>query len=289
MSWFSFHGGHSGQFCAHAKGTLREVVERAIALGFTHYGLSEHAPRFRDVDLYPGEEALGTTGLERAFQAYVAEAIALRSEYGDRIELLIGFETETLPPVIWPDTMRRLREENPFDYMVGSVHDIDGRWVDFSRAETERLKADLGGPEALHLAWFQQMTAMVEALRPEVVGHIDLIRKFEPRGFAFGPRALLAAERLLEAVRATGGVLDLNCAPVRNGYGAAYPQPALLDMAERMGVGVTLGDDSHGPETVGVGLEASLAAAATAGYRSIQCLSAKRGWETVPIERVSRP
>jgi histidinol phosphatase-like PHP family hydrolase len=44
MSWFSFHGGHSGSFCRHAKDDLVDVVERAIALGVTHYGLSEHAP-----------------------------------------------------------------------------------------------------------------------------------------------------------------------------------------------------------------------------------------------------
>src|SRR5438105_7706030 len=63
MPWFSYHGGHSGQFCRHAKGELEAVVERAIATGFTHYGLSEHCPRYRSEDLFPGEEDLGPAGL----------------------------------------------------------------------------------------------------------------------------------------------------------------------------------------------------------------------------------
>ena len=28
MPWFSYHGGHSGQFCRHAKDMLAAVVER---------------------------------------------------------------------------------------------------------------------------------------------------------------------------------------------------------------------------------------------------------------------
>ena len=46
---------HSGQFCLHAKGTLEQVVQKAIEKGFLVYGLSEHVPRSRLEDLYPEE------------------------------------------------------------------------------------------------------------------------------------------------------------------------------------------------------------------------------------------
>ena len=46
---------HSGQFCKHAFSTLEEVVLRAIEVGFTHYGLSEHMPRYQPEDLYDEE------------------------------------------------------------------------------------------------------------------------------------------------------------------------------------------------------------------------------------------
>lgn len=51
---FSLHS-HSGQFCKHALCTLEEVVQRAIEVGFTHYGLSEHMPRYEAEDLYDEE------------------------------------------------------------------------------------------------------------------------------------------------------------------------------------------------------------------------------------------
>jgi histidinol-phosphatase (PHP family) len=50
---FSHHS-HSGQFCKHAKDTLEEVVQTAIARGMRTFALTEHMPR--DVeDFYPEE------------------------------------------------------------------------------------------------------------------------------------------------------------------------------------------------------------------------------------------
>jgi hypothetical protein len=52
---------------------------------------------------------------------------------------------------------------------------------------------------------------------------------------------------------------------------------------------VTLGDDSHGPEGVGVGLDACLRAIADAGYREVHYLTRDAGELTLkhaPIEEV---
>lgn len=46
---------HSGQFCKHATGNLQDVIKTAIQKGFISYGLSEHMPRNRSIDLYPEE------------------------------------------------------------------------------------------------------------------------------------------------------------------------------------------------------------------------------------------
>jgi histidinol-phosphatase (PHP family) len=48
------HHSHSGQFCGHAKDTLEEVVQAAIAKGFHSFALTEHIPRPFE-DFYPEE------------------------------------------------------------------------------------------------------------------------------------------------------------------------------------------------------------------------------------------
>lgn len=289
MPWFSYHGGHSGQFCRHAKGELEQVVERVIAAGFTHYGLSEHAPRYRAEDLFPGEEDLTPHDLEQIFAAYSGHARALRERVAGRLDLLVGFETERLPPENWRAQMQSLREQFRPDYIVGSVHDVDGMVIDFSRERTLKAAEAVGGMEALQLRYFDAVADLVTTLKPEVVGHLDLIRKFDGPNPEFSATVHRRIDQTLEAVRAVDGVLEVNCAPPRRGLGPVYPLVSILERACKMGVGVTLGDDSHGAHDVGVGLDASMRAIAEAGYREVCYLAKPEGvveLRRAPLETV---
>ncbi|KEA03462.1 histidinol-phosphatase HisJ family protein [Rhizobium rhizogenes] len=173
-----------------------------------------------------------------------------------------------------------------FDYIVGSVHDICGRWLDYSANDTAALAADLGGPEELRLAYFGQVTDMVERLKPDIIARLDLVRKYDPPGFVFSDRVVRSIDRTLDAIQANGSALDVNCAAFRNGYGPVYPLPQILERARKTGIPVTLGDDSHGVQTVGVGLDQSLAAIAAAGYRSVAYLTRTEGWREAPLESI---
>jgi histidinol-phosphatase (PHP family) len=277
MVWFSYHGGHSGEFCRHAKGQLSAVVEAAIAAGFTTYGLSEHCPRFQLNHLYPDEVGLGPADLQELFARYARSALALRERHRDQIELLIGFETEALPTAAWAATMRELRASAPFDYIVGSVHSLGDTWIDLSPEVAERAAQESGGWEPARCRYFDQLARLVETLRPEIVGHVDLIRRFEAPDFTFSTRALRHAERVFEAALAAGSAIEVNAAPARRGFGPVYPGSQLLQRARELGVPVTLGDDSHGPEGVGVGLDACLQAIAAAGYTAVHYLTRREG------------
>ncbi len=269
MVWFSYHGGHSGQFCGHAQNTLREVVERAVEVGFTTFGLSEHCPRLRQRDLYAEEQAWTPDDLQAHFSAYIVEARKLQAEFADRIELLVGFETEALPEDSWEQAMRAIAAQHPFDFFIGSVHSVQGTYVDYKPEITQRLEDELGGWDELCIAYFDAVTELVETLRPPVVGHIDLVRRFKTPDFGFSERVWPHIERTLAAVRATGALLELNAAPARKGFGPVYPAHGILELARRMDVALTLSDDSHGISSVGGGLDACLNAAASAGYREL--------------------
>jgi histidinol-phosphatase (PHP family) len=173
--------------------------------------------------------------------------------------------------------MRALRASAPFDYVVGSVHDVDGTWVDFKPEVTAELAERLGGRELLNARYFDALIELVETLRPEIVGHLDLVRKFDGPGASFSAASMKHAERALEAVRASDAMLDVNCGASRRGYSPVYPLPAILGRACEMGIAVTLGDDSHGAHDVGVGLDGCMAAIAAAGYREVSYLARRDG------------
>jgi histidinol-phosphatase (PHP family) len=205
------------------------------------------------------------------------------------MEVLIGFETERLPEPGWAERMRGFRTAGDFEYMIGSVHHVGARWIDFSPQETARAAEEHGGLEALQLRYFRDLAELAGTLRPEVIGHLDLIRKFDGAQAGFSPRVMREVERTLEAVRAAGSVLDINPGAHRRGLSPVYPLPAILERACAMGIGVTLGDDSHGPDTVGNGLDVCMRAIAAAGYTRVCYFARSDGrlaLQSAPLEEV---
>lgn len=286
MPLFSFHGCHSAAFCRHAASPLADMVVRAAELGFSTLGVSEHAPRYRSCDLFADEHGLTPADLAAMFDAYHREARRLQREYAGRLPILVGFEAETMPPGAWADHMTALRDDGRFDYVVGSVHNLGDTWIDYKPDITAALAERMGGLTAMHKAYFAGVEDMVTTLRPQVVGHIDLIRKFDGPTPAFAADVRPLIDRALEAVQAVGAALDVNAAPARKGFGPVYPLPDILRRARQMNIRVTLGDDSHAAADVGVGLDACLKAIVAAGYERVSYLVRSGGgveWRDAPV------
>ena len=272
----SLHGGHSGQFCDHGKGTLREILDAAIERGYHTFGVAEHAPRYHERYLYPEEVAMGwdIAKVQRDFEAYVEELGQLGKEYKYQgigicrcqtlsgksdppsFCFLRGFEAEVVPPGDYARLTNDLRARHKFDYVVGSVHWVKDIITDYSKDKFDEAAAKCGGQEALAVAYYEQVAEMVEAIMPEVVGHLDVIRKYaSPRDTVETPRARDAARAALAVIQKHGCILDINTPGLRRGLGSPYPAPWLLKMAAHdFGIPVCFGDDSHSPEDVGAGI-----------------------------------
>ncbi len=276
----SLHGGHSGEFCEHAEGTLRAVVEAAVAGGLATFGLSEHAPRSEDRFLYPSERQKGFTvdRLQSDFEAYVAEAKSLAEEFSDRIEILVGFEAEVVPTASYADEMLAIREKHALEYTVGSVHYVGEIQIDGTIEEFHAAVAESGGIESLAVRYYDTVAEMVARLKPEVVGHLDLIRRNAPRGANLQTAAIAAAaDRALQSVKESGSVLDLNTAGWRKNLGNPYPAPWLVRRANELGIGFCFGDDSHGPTQVGDGIDRARDYLLELGVTSIRSWSRSQG------------
>ena len=254
----SLHGGHSGEFCEHAGGSLRSIVEAAVEAGYQTFGISEHAPRHEERFLYDSERGKGytTERLESEFDAYVTEAKSLADEFADHIELLVGFESEVIPTNGYVEEALRLRGKYQLDYQVGSVHHVGEVPLDGDLADFERIVEESGGLEQAAVRYYDAVAEMAERMRPEVIGHLDLIRRHAPLDADLStPPIQVAAQRTLESVAAAGSILDLNTAGWRKGLGSPYPQPWLIERAAAMGIEFCFGDDSHNTKQVGDGID----------------------------------
>lgn len=265
----SLHGGHSGEFCDHAEGSLRDILVAAASFRYHTFGVSEHAPRGAERFLYPEEVRRGwdVARTEIDFARYAEAIQPLVCEFAENLTVLRGFEAEVVPSADYAARMRAFRSwRRPdglpaFDYMVGSVHYVEEVQIDGSPEDLVKAADSCGGPEALVVRYYESLATMVETLAPDVVGHLDLIkRNFSAAGFSdpallTSVRARAAANNALESVRAAGAILDLNTAGWRKGLGEPYPAPWLVRRAGEMGVSFCFGDDSHRVADVGAGVD----------------------------------
>lgn len=254
----SLHGGHSGEFCEHAEGTLRETLEAAASSGFPVYGVSEHAPRAEPRFLYASERAKGYTveRLERDFDDYAEESRRLQAEFAGRLAVLRGFEAEAVPSARYGDLMGEIRERYEFDYVVGSVHHVGEISIDESPDQWGAAVEACGGLEPFFERYYGLVRDMIDEIRPEVVGHLDLPKLHAPAGTDIATRRIrIAAAGAIEAAKSNASILDLNTAGWRKGLPEPYPSPWLVRLAQEAGVPFCFGDDSHRRSQVGFGIE----------------------------------
>lgn len=280
-SWkVSLHGGHSGDFCEHGAGSLREILDAAVAYGYSTFGVTTHSPPFSPNFLYEEEitAGLGVPELGKRFSSYSEISRGLVAEYADRIEVLRGAEIEVVPSGSYAIDIALLREVYELDYVVGSVHWVDEIPIDINRYEFDRVVASSGGLESFLVRYFELVCEMIYSVRPEVVGHIDLPRLYSEGAVEWGSgRVLDAISSSLVAARDAGCILDLNVRALSKGLDSPFPSASIVDLASDLGVPFCFGDDSHSVADVGVGIEAGRSFLLANGVDSIATLGRAEG------------
>jgi histidinol-phosphatase (PHP family) len=275
----SLHGGHSGEFCEHASGTLRETIDAAVAAELRAYGVTEHAPRADSRFLYDSERAKGYDAerLRREFEAYSRESLRLQRQWRSSLEIVRGFETEAVPSSSYVESMLALRREYRFDYIVGSVHHVCDISIDESPQHFREAVTACNGLESFMERYYRMVEEMIRGLRPEIVAHLDLPKLHAPRGADLRtPKIRRAAEAAIEAAKSHNCILDLNTAGWRKGLSDPFPSPWLVRLAAEAGAQFCFGDDSHSASQVGYGLKRARQYLLDQGVDSITALGVGR-------------
>ncbi|MGA6926671.1 MAG: histidinol-phosphatase [Desulfosarcina sp.] len=249
----SVHGGHSGQFCGHATDTLEEIVLAYIAHGYPWVGITEHMPPVSDTFVYPEEKRAGldAAALERRFAGYMTDCRRLQTQYAADIRILVGFETESCSGSI--ESANRLISTYSPDYIVGSVHHVKDIPFDYNPRYYRQAAERCGGLDGLYGMYFDQQYEMIQLLKPSVVGHLDIIRIFDPgyRDRITEPGIWDKIVRNLALIERLDLILDFNLRPLSRGENEAYPTASILKKACELGIAIVPGDDSHGVKDIG--------------------------------------
>ena len=132
-----------------------------------------------------------------------------------------------------------LLEKYELDLFVGSLHHVHTIPIDYDTQLYHSARSKSGdADEKVFEDYFDAQLAMLQAIKPPVVGHFDLIRlkaDAPDKSFRTWPEVWEKAVRNLRFVAGYGGVLELNSSSLRKGMSESYPQVEICEVCYAMG------------------------------------------------------
>lgn len=229
----------------------KEYLEAALKKGISEIGFSEHlnfkefawAMKFSDLPVY--SETIGN--LRKTSEVPI--------KLGVEMDFIPGFE----------EKIKKILAEWPFDYVLGSVHLIDGFEFDNPQKETmdEYGKMDI---DKLHERYFQLVQQAAESKLFDVMAHADLIKKM---GFSSRRDITGLLEKTADCFAESGVCVEINTSGLDRPCKEIYPSEKFIKMCRERNIPITLGSDAHKPEDVGRYFEEAIALVKKLGYREI--------------------
>jgi len=212
--------------------THEEMVISAIEKGFDEIGFSDHF-----CIKQPCSWAVGADTIAQ-LEEKVSE---MREKYGDRISILFGIEVDYFNDR--EEEIRASLQPFNFDYIIGSIHFLDGWNYDTDKSRYTEFSTDF-----LYEWYFHELQKAAKSGLFDIMGHPDLIKKFRiwpetSKIKLFEDTATVFAE--------TGVAFEINTSGKDRPCGEFFPGKELLKAFINAGVPVTFGSDSHQKDQIG--------------------------------------
>ncbi len=228
------------------KNTPEEMARAALRAGLSCLGFSGHGYAPYDLDCCMTPEGAA---------AYRAEIAALRERYAGRLRILCGVEQD-----YWSD-----EDTSAYEYVIGSVHYIkkDGELlcVDSSPEQSRAAVGKHFGGDwyAFAEAYFETVADVADKTHCQIIGHFDLVSKFNEKERCFDerhPRYVAAWQAALDRLLPRGVPFEINTGAMSRGWRTtAYPSDEMIRSIRAHGGRLLLSSDSHSDSTLRYGFE----------------------------------
>jgi len=234
---------------------VKEMIEGAIAAGMKEIAITDHV-----------DYEYNSTEIQFDFDVEVGlhEYEVTGSEFADRITVRKGIEIGIQPHVLGRCSV--LVNMHAFDFVIASVHNSGKQDLyngDFYRDRT---------PEEALLFFYDELYHMLKNYKDySVIGHFDIVKRYndDVKALSFEKYREVIAKPLMEIIKAGKGI-ELNLSGFRQGLGESLPSFDVLKLYRELGGEIiTIGSDSHVPETIGDQFRLGVEMLRKAGFENV--------------------
>lgn len=260
-------------YSADCETPMSASCKAAVAAGITEIAFTDH------VEHEPADMSFGYY----RYGAFMADLATVREQFEGWLTILAGAEVDFNTSIA--DDVEAFLEEHDYDFVIGSVHYGAFGEIIFPEYFAGKTLDDV------FLSYFEQVQAAAETGWFDTIGHLDLPKRYAP--FALGPFDPTRYRASLEAVFRTlisrGVSFEINTSGLRQTPGTSMPGPQIVRWyVDAGGELLTVGSDSHVPETIGAGIEETFDMLELCGVDTISSFR-RRTRREVPIRSLRGP
>jgi len=139
-----------------------------------------------------------------------------------------------------------------------------------------------GGLERFLIRYYELVAEMTSAIKPEVVGHLDLPKLMSRTHVLNAGLALPTVlddviNSALLAIKNAGSIVEVNTRSIAKGLPEPYPSDWLTNRTNELGIPVGFSDDSHAATQVGENFEAGVNQLQSLGITEVTKLTRSAG------------
>jgi histidinol-phosphatase (PHP family) len=240
----------------HTAQTAERFAEIAAARGVDEIGFTEHVYYFRQT------RAIWHLPyhLERCGHDLDAYVDALLEAKRRGLPVKLGLEVDHVGER--QDELAELLSPYPWDFLLGSVHEVLDVSIDQEPGIWERLPV-----EEVWRGYFGDLVRLASSGHVDVLAHPDLAKIFGRR-----PAPEVVAELhedAASAFAAAGVAVEISTAGLRKPVAELYPDEDFLSACRRHDVPITTASDAHTSDLVGYELGQAVALARRVGYETV--------------------
>jgi len=260
---------HTHTHYFHGKNTVEEMYASARGKNLKYYGFSEHTPLPDGISCLLYREG----DMHKAFVNYVHDVLALK-EKAERAALiyphdswpivLLGMELDFTPQ--YCDFMDELMDRYPFDYVIGTVHFVDGEniglWDPSIASQEEQF--------LFFEKYYEAIANLAKWGKTDIVAHPDFVKIHCVEDFTKWletKQAKNCIENALYEVRESGMVLEVSSGGLKKMCKEIHPSHRIMEIASKLGLEISFASDTHNTSTVAYAFDELAAFASSYGYK----------------------